>query len=266
MGLTRLTIEPTNICNLNCKHCWSNKTKREKGYIDYDFFCNLINEAKKMGIQSVTLNYSGEPTLHPDFAKMIEYVNNAKMRLAFATNGTLLNDEIIEALSHSDRPSIGFSMHSKKYHKIVYDNIRKLLSKLSERNKTKIGVSVEVGEHDENTLKWLKENCPCHFSIKPSIKDMKWDLIPENFGVVKNESCTTIHRSMYILWDGKVTLCCRDISCELAFGDVKKNGIAKTFMSSEYTNKRIAVSKSDFSKLSLCSRCELYKYKFVNKI
>lgn len=250
--LKRLAIEPTNKCNLSCKHCWSKDSKVEKGFMDFNFYERLIKEAKEIGITGISLNFSGEPTLHPRFADMIRL---APCPVAFATNGLIMTDDILDALSKAKVNGINFSIHNRNNVEKIYANILNVKNIV-----VNIGATIERGEMSDSDIDYIKQTCPIRVVIKPMIKDMTW--ITEGYKTIPNYSCDKIQRSMYILWNGKVTLCCRDIGCEMAFGDVMKNGILGVWNSKEYIEKRIAIGTKKFN-LDLCKKCNLWKIKFV---
>lgn len=59
-----LSIEPTNYCNLACISCSSQIISRDKGYMDFDLFKKIIDDASNIGVSSVHLWLHGEPLLH----------------------------------------------------------------------------------------------------------------------------------------------------------------------------------------------------------
>jgi radical SAM protein with 4Fe4S-binding SPASM domain len=231
--------------------------------MDYTLFEYIVKEASKIGIQRICLNYSGEPTLHPRFADMISEVNKYKIPISFATNGIKLTDDIINALYGVNVKGINISLHNLKYIDTIFENIIKLKIKVNDRF---IGATVEIDEHSDTDIKWLKDNCPCRVVLKPTIKDMYWDKFPDTFDIVPVERCTQANRSMYILWDGKVTICCHDIACEMAFGNISTNGLIGTWNSSEYIKIRTNIINSKFEYLLLCKKCHLWQTKFINKV
>lgn len=261
MPLKNICIEPTNTCNLQCPQCWSKETKSPKGFMDSQAFKKIVKEASEINIKKISLNFSGEPTLHHEFANMIKEVNNYKIPLSFATNGIELNDNIINELGNSAVTGINISLHNFNDLQKVFDNIRKLKEKVSSRF---LGATVEVGEFSKKNLQFIKENCPIQVVVKPVIKDMQWFKIPENLTTKPAYLCSQVNRSMYILFDGRVTICCRDIASEMAFGNVFIDGLLGTWNSKRYIKIRTDIANKKFN-LSLCKRCELWKVKFVNK-
>ena len=44
------------------------------GIIDWDFFKRVVDEANEIGVGAITLASRGEPSMHPKYGEMIEYV------------------------------------------------------------------------------------------------------------------------------------------------------------------------------------------------
>ena len=116
-----LQIEPTNHCNLNCICCPTLASTREKGYMDFDLFRRIIDDASQIGVKRVHLYLHGESLLHPKIVDMIGYVKSKAIGFHLTTNGTLFNKQKIEAILRSGVNSadhIIFSIlgYSKKVH------------------------------------------------------------------------------------------------------------------------------------------------------
>jgi MoaA/NifB/PqqE/SkfB family radical SAM enzyme len=103
--LTKVHIEPTNVCNLRCKRCYAQNpslfAKREQGFMDLALFKRLVDEIAGYPQKVfLGLNYGGESLLHPQFAEMVKYaVQKKKFSVGFTTNGVLIDDAMINTLS-----------------------------------------------------------------------------------------------------------------------------------------------------------------------
>jgi radical SAM protein with 4Fe4S-binding SPASM domain len=102
-----LNMDITERCNLQCKHCGaeascnSSKTGRSGyGYYEmtFDEIDNLLLEAAQLGCHDVTLA-GGEPLLHPDLSSIISRIAELGMNCGILTNGTLLDDDMINRLN-----------------------------------------------------------------------------------------------------------------------------------------------------------------------
>lgn len=91
----RLKISLTNDCNLCCAHCYLKRTA--KSYIDTSMLFRRLDEAVKLGFKTIDLT-GGEPTMHPDFMIIVEYIKEKGLDVHICTNGINLSDKDLFAL------------------------------------------------------------------------------------------------------------------------------------------------------------------------
>lgn len=91
----RIVLEITNACNLRCVMCGRSATNFTTTNFDLKNF-RKIEEALQYS-EEVTLFGWGEPTIHPKFKEILEYLDKFPVRKYFVTNGTLL-DKIQDAI------------------------------------------------------------------------------------------------------------------------------------------------------------------------
>lgn len=90
----------TSKCNCDCKHCYSRK-------FGNDAFLNtnmLFDFLKKHKIESVNFG-TGESFFHPDFLKIIRYLNQIGSKISVTTNGytvSKLNDKELKMIHDVD--------------------------------------------------------------------------------------------------------------------------------------------------------------------
>lgn len=85
----RLVLELTNACNLNCIMCGRNESSFTKNFFDISYLYRL--EPALSYVEEVTLFGWGEPTIHPRFKDILEFLNNFPVKKYFVTNGTTLH-------------------------------------------------------------------------------------------------------------------------------------------------------------------------------
>jgi len=91
----RLVLELTNACNLKCIMCGRDEANFSLTTFDINILKNLapiLNE-----VEEVTLFGWGEPTLHPQFEEILEFLDKYPVKKYFVTNGMRL-DKIKNAL------------------------------------------------------------------------------------------------------------------------------------------------------------------------
>lgn len=96
--LKKLYIEPTTLCNLNCKMCFRHTWFDEK-------FCHMSMEnfrraleTMPRSVETVFFGGMGEPLYHPDIIEMIRMAAATGADVELLTNGTMLSNEMIEGI------------------------------------------------------------------------------------------------------------------------------------------------------------------------
>ena len=89
----------TNLCNLNCKHCYqyAGKEISDANELELDEKLNLINELADVNVVSIAFS-GGEPLIHKDFFTVLREAKRKGMFTAVATNGTLINEDMAKRL------------------------------------------------------------------------------------------------------------------------------------------------------------------------
>ncbi len=99
--LTKVYIEPTSDCNLNCKTCVRHSWDEEMGFMQIKDYKKLINELKEFeGLGKISFWGIGEPLFHPQIAEMVELASELGVKTQIITNGLLLSEQ--KALSLLD--------------------------------------------------------------------------------------------------------------------------------------------------------------------
>lgn len=87
-----LTWELTYGCNLACIHCLSSSGRRDPGELSTDGAIAVIDELRAMQVFYVNIG-GGEPTIRPDFYRIIEYAVTNGVGVKFSTNGSTITPE-----------------------------------------------------------------------------------------------------------------------------------------------------------------------------
>jgi len=104
-------------CNLHCRHCWITPTfVRGKPVpaecLDLDQLKGAVAEAKPMGLSGAKLT-GGEPTLHPRFREIVDYLTSEGLELSMETNGTLMDRDLAGHLvRHTTLKRVAVSLDS----------------------------------------------------------------------------------------------------------------------------------------------------------
>ncbi len=111
--LTYIYFYLTEGCNLCCRHCWIAPKYQPEGTsyssLDFDLFRSIVGQGKSLGLEGVKLT-GGEPFLHPDIHRIIDYMRGEELCLAVETNGTLCTPELAGEIKKCKKPSISVSL------------------------------------------------------------------------------------------------------------------------------------------------------------
>ena len=82
-------------CNYNCLYCYANNKKLKT--LKTEKLLDLIIQAKKLGVYNIDF-LGGEPFLHKDFYKLLQYTSKQNIGITIFTNGLLINNEWIKKI------------------------------------------------------------------------------------------------------------------------------------------------------------------------
>lgn len=106
-------IEVTTGCNLKCIHCYDEASCHSIKFMSYEDFCHVVDELQINGIKKIQL-IGGEPLLLKEKLKIyLDYCIGKFEYIEVFTNGTLLNEELVEYFSKNDI-KVALSVYSYK--------------------------------------------------------------------------------------------------------------------------------------------------------
>ncbi|MBZ0271146.1 radical SAM protein [bacterium] len=235
-------IEITNRCNLACVMCPHPTMEREQGLMSEAMFCRVIDEIArhKLLLENVAIMGLGEPLLHPGFEDFVRIAHEAGIpNLYVSTNGTTLTEKRARRLVADGalgRVIISLDGASKNTYEAirvgadfdrVMDNTRQLLEIKRELGVRKPVVTLQIlampqtkdeldefcaawepllGEGDEVLIKEVD-------TFGGLVTDVRLDASREP---VERYACRMLWKDVSISWDGRVTVCCKDVFYKLA--------------------------------------------------
>ena len=264
--ITSLIIEPTNTCNLRCTFCFvTDGMTRDGGFMDFDLFKKIIDDCNDL--EHLCMHNWGEPLLHKDIFRMIEYAKNKGVNyVVMNTNGTLLTDKMINRIVNSKLDIIRFSIDGsaetfKRVRGVELENIEKNIKKLKiikekKRPELKMGVVFTVeedteGDAEEYINHWKK--IVDHVRLQPKlITSPRTEVCPEPFG--------KDYGKLVVLWDGRVIPCCVDYNANLMIGNIQNDTIPNLWKSEKLNILREQHLKGEFpDTCANCNECESNK-------
>lgn len=88
----------TGACNLKCSYCFYADEMAGRNDLPAEEWLRFFVELKSLGTRSLTLS-GGEVFVRPDLWELIDAIVDARMRFSLLSNGTLITEETLEALT-----------------------------------------------------------------------------------------------------------------------------------------------------------------------
>ncbi|MCP4273926.1 MAG: radical SAM protein, partial [Gammaproteobacteria bacterium] len=107
---------------MSCKHCFD-KRHDAGGYLSIQTLETILHNAKQYGFDYLSLT-GGEPTLHPEFQKILSMAMSAGYQVGFVTNGWNFVDIYTQMTDVLPKTSgINFSLDGSNYY--THDALRR---------------------------------------------------------------------------------------------------------------------------------------------
>ena len=266
---SRVYVEITNICNMNCSFCHGHS--RQPRQMTRDEYSRILQQLEGK-TQYLYHHLMGEPLIHPLLPEFIEMACQAGFRPMITTNGTLL-DRHGDALLIPGLHKVNISLHSFEKHQP--EDQRRYLQKIADfaKKANEIGILISLrlwnsgcdeGRNDL-TVAYLQEALPGQWKENTRgyrIRDrlfLEWgDRFewPDREAADRGDQvfCHGLGDHFGILCDGSVVPCCLDSDGIITRGNVFQQGLSDILDSprardiAEGFRRRKAVE-------DLCRRC-----------
>jgi len=270
--LLSVSAELTNKCNLECGFCFVDK-KRDPGFMSWDLFTKIVDEAASMKAPTFGLNYGGESLCHPEFKRFLKYLmekrNSGEFKnVGWVTNGMLFSQDIADLVCELGVDSIGFSlegfseindkMRAGCSYEKVKENILYLLEKRGSRKKPAIRINTLNPAGDMDFIKYWMETV--ELVAWSTLRDMDNRIIDRSFfdhGWFTPQRCTFPFNYMPVFWNGFVTGCCSDGYGKMNLGNANNQTIREIWNGQQFKDLRKGMANE------LCQKCDFWKIEFV---
>lgn len=276
----QLELELNTDCNLRCPKCPQSKESFKKERLDYYDTINCIAEGSKKGLESIKLQYRGEPLLYPYLIEVIRYAKSKGIYVHFNTNATLLTKNMSIALIKAGLDKIICSIdgctketYEKARRSGTFENIVQNITIL-QAQKQVLGsntpfvrvqaVKQELNQEEIESGKYITfwsqradelgiEQC---FDFYDNTEDAT--PLPE-------WHCEQLWQRLFILADGRVLPCCAGISYEYdttnvySVGNIHKETLENIWHNKEMSLYRELHRTGNSHVLSMCRKCRLRK-------
>jgi MoaA/NifB/PqqE/SkfB family radical SAM enzyme len=269
--LTSINIEVTNTCNLACVECPVNTTMaRKKGFMDPALFRKLIDETPTLDF--VLVFQWGEPLLHREFFDMVAHARSRGVRVLVTTNGTKLAPDNRKRLLASGLERITFSVDGlgevhTKIRGYPFERLRADIATFR-RERDAAGLNGKAPAIDVSMVAF---DDTAGETEKVEEFRRAWDGVADRVQVIPRfhdtrrvSKCREPWRgTLVVLWDGRVSVCCRDWEGEMIVGDATREPLSSIWNGEPLRAIRRAHVKGAFP--ALCARCGEYEAPGVDK-
>ncbi|MBF0290229.1 MAG: SPASM domain-containing protein [SAR324 cluster bacterium] len=288
---TRICIELTNRCNLNCPFCLVGQQdlqesvahddlNRDTGGMDMDLCRKIIKEASQFGIQEIMLTFQGEPLMfkRQNFIELIKLARQHGLQPIVFTNGLLLDPAfsraIVKAGLHAMRFSVdGMTQDVYELNRVggtfekVYHNMRDMVQIVKEEGSSLQlwwqFIALRNNEHQIDEARDMAKKIGIPFIVKTFAESIP-ELVPKNPEYHRkhiSKTCHDIYRAMWVYWNGDVVPCCYDLDGKERLGNINENTIEEIWNGKKYKNLRKRVNEALIhpeNEPELCKGCLKY--------
>lgn len=280
--VSTMEIETSTVCNWRCEYCPVRSDTREKKFIDFDLFEQLIRKATEYKyIKEIAIHSFNEPSVDPNFNRYSDMIFDSGFKFLIFTNGSMLDEEKIKNLSRfKERLTIVFnfpSVSKDKFNKMTgsnsYDRSYEAL-RLSFLYGITTHINVQgIGRDREDEARKV-------YAAFPKAKMISYDS-SDRGGAVKNKKylnhiyiaddkmrgCYTLTRSIYVTVDGNLDMCCNDYHKKYIIGDIRSKTIDEALSGELACEARQKVWGALTTERSfLCRSCKLMKESFEEEV
>lgn len=271
-----LDIETSALCNMQCPMCFTNTDKFrdtiDKGFMDFELFKKIIDEAVNCNIYSIRISHRGEPFMNSRVIDYIRYAKDAGVKeVSSLTNILALTPELFEQSMKAglDWLTISFDGLGKTYERIrkpaiFEESVRKIkeykrIKDTAKSYKPVIKIQSIWPAISGCADEYVKLFDPYVDAItsNPLIDYLRNDG-PEQIEYWNNFDCPTPYQRLTVLFNGLVPYCHNDEYNNFIVGDVNKDSIRNIWKGSKMAEvRRLHRQGRGISTLGACKRCFL---------
>jgi len=219
----QLDLELNTDCNLRCIMCLQSKQKVKLERLRFDDVKRILSEAFLKGLESIKLNYRGEPTVSDIFLETIVYAKKLGIYVHFNTNGNLITPIIAQKLVQHKVDKVIFSVDSCD--EAVYANIRRggslmnviksiiminTFKAVSQASKPLIRVQAVKQDFNREEIESGKYFKFWERLVPEFAWEDEFDFMDNSYDATElpNWHCAQLWQRLVILADGRVMPCC----------------------------------------------------------
>ncbi len=179
----KVFLEMTNQCTHRCKHCYlglgtdTKVTEADRQLLSTSRLSELLHELAEEGVLDLVLT-GGEPTLHPNFAEILQRAVELRFAVTVLTNGSLLDENLVELLASVPLFQVRIPIYGlEEYHNRFVGNARSFervwwgIQALQARGVNVVPTSILMDDNGEDLIELKGKLCALGlpFEVSPLI-------------------------------------------------------------------------------------------------
>jgi len=268
--ISKIYAEATNACNADCLMCRRNQMTRPVGIMEYALFETIADQSRELGIRQMRFHNFGEPFLDPQLFHKISYAKRIGIpSTALYTNASLLHTENRSQLLASGLDLLFISLDGaseKTYNQIrrnlnftkVTDNIQELITLKKQRQATTPYIELSFVPSSTNRheivdfqRQWTGLADQVSVSQLHDFGGQGESNVDTN-GRVTKIPCYMLWKSLFILWNGDVSICCMDFDGKMIIDNVRHRRLLDIWTSPCFGTVRTRHTRGE---LDFCKNC-----------
>ncbi len=147
-----LDLHLTTACNMKCSFCGAWEYGKEPFYIPFEEAARALEAGRRLGYRITTLT-GGEPSIHPEYERIIQYARDLGYWTVVTTNGLRLTEQMAETYRKC-RTLVRVSLHTLKpeLHQEITgeDTLSRIQDNIQEMSRRGIRLGLGCTVFDEN--------------------------------------------------------------------------------------------------------------------
>ncbi len=259
-------VETTNHCQADCSFCPRSTIGRAKSFMKQDLFEKIARECAAGGCNLMHLHGFGEPLLDKQLPERIKFCKDLGIpRVKIFTNGDLLRGEMAERLLASGVDEIKISIDGADSgefnllrvglnHGKVLENVkafRALRDKAGVNVPTIVAATCQTSNREQTEV--MLAGVVDHIDFTHI---HNWGgAIGQYTGKRLRKPCDRLWRTLTVLVNGDVALCCIDYSGKEILGNVTDATLQEVWNNERYRHLRKLHRDSRQEEISVCNDC-----------
>jgi len=269
----RLQLETVSTCNAACNFCVYKEAGRAGGLMDMELFHKIVDEAATIRyIDTYSLQGLGEPVLDRFLVERVKYIRekDPEASIELYTNGVAMTPSKFMELRDSGLNCVVVSVNA-----IDGDQHKAVMGLDGKFDKVVANCEYAIAHRKDMTVQIHAVEDAFHFTIEDSEKLYeKWghwehgghgkavgignwagDIDGRGAALDTSKCCFRALTTIYVMYDGRVTMCCFDPTGKTIFGDLNKQTLREVYSDENYVRFREDHANDRADKWEQCKGC-----------